>query len=148
MYNERLAPSSFFTYFNTWVLAHLPEVRLCPPSLRDHSDTAMFQITFAIRAMRNPERLPEFMARLQLVQTSARNVAWSVNGVLNNGDMIRGNLDVLRRTYEAENIRNVVPDGTVPFQIELPQETSGVALEFRYVVCVAYAFKAHCLEET
>lgn len=91
----------------------------------------MFQITFTIRAVQNPARLPEFMARLNLVQTTAKGVAGSFSGVINNRNVINSNIDIIRKSYEAERIRNIVPDGTVPFQVESAQQTSGVALEFR-----------------
>ena len=130
-YNQRLAPSSVFQYFNTWILTHLSEVRAYIPGFPGRSDIVVLQIIFTLRAMQNPTRLPEFMARLNLVQTSARGVAWSFSGVFSNRDLIKENLNVIRRTYEAEHIQNVVPDGTLPFQIEPAQATSGVALEFR-----------------
>ena len=98
--------------------------------MRRHSDT-VFQITFTIRAVQNPARLPEFMARLNLVQTTAKGVAGSFSGVINNRNIINSNIDIIRKSYEAERIRNIVPDGTVPFQAEPAQQTSGVALEFK-----------------
>ncbi|KAM5536356.1 hypothetical protein V8D89_009954 [Ganoderma adspersum] len=112
IYNQQRGSRSLFRYFNRWILAHLTE------------------ITFAIRAVQNPARLPEFMARLNLAQITAKGVAGSLNGVLSNRNVIRGNIDIIRKTYEAENIQNVVPDGTVPFQVGPAQPTSGVALEF------------------
>ena len=51
--------------------------------------------------------------------------------VINNRNSIQGNVDVIRKAYEAENIQNVVQDGTVSFQTGSAQPTSGVALEFR-----------------
>ena len=47
------------------------------------------------------------------------------------GNIINSNIDIIRKSYEAERIRNIVPDGTVPFQVESAQQTSGVALEFK-----------------
>ncbi|PIL30024.1 ATP-binding cassette transporter [Ganoderma sinense ZZ0214-1] len=115
-FHERLFQQPLFQqYFNTWILGHLSE------------------IIFILRAVRNPTRLPEFMARLNLVQTSARGVAWTFAGVLTNKTMVKANLDTIRSTYEAVNIRNIVPDGSVPFQVESAEATSGVALEFRNV---------------
>ena len=98
--------------------------------LRGNSDIVL-QITFTIRAVQNPARLPEFMARLNLVQTTAKGVAGSFGGVINNRDIIKGTIDIIRKAHEAQNIQNLVPDGTVPFQVELAQPTSGVTLEFR-----------------
>ena len=38
----------------------------------------MFQIAFALRVGWNPTHLPEFLARLDLLQTSAKSVAQSI----------------------------------------------------------------------
>ena len=103
------------------------------------------QITFAIRAMRNPTHLPEFMARLNLVQTSARSVAQSINGLLINGNNVHSNLDAIRKTYEAGAIANVVVDGTLPFSMDTSKGKSGIMLEFRYaliVTCLVIVLKS------
>ena len=94
-------------------------------------ETLHWQVAFTIRALQSPTRLPEFMARFTLVQTSARDVAASLGGILNGRLVMKENLDVIRRTYEAGTIRNVVPDGVIPLNIDSSQTAAGVALEFR-----------------
>lgn len=37
----------------------------------------------------------------------------------------------LRRLYEAENIENKIPDGTVPYPEDQQSIKDGIALEFR-----------------
>ena len=93
--------------------------------------TLFWQVAFTIRALQSPARLPEFMARLTLVQTSAKDVAASLGGILNSRLVMKENLDVIRRTYEAGTTRNVVPDGAIPFHTDSSQTAAGVALEFR-----------------
>lgn len=126
----------------TWIMTHFPEVR-DPPFCLIHnrrSHPVELQIAFTIRAARNPTRLPEFMARLSLLQTSARGIAQSINGVLIHSNNAHGNLNAIRQVYEAGTITNVVADGTVPFRADSAQGKSGITLEFRcamVVVCLA-----------
>ena len=80
------------------------------------------------------------MARLSLVQTSARGVAQSINSVLSRFANLYSNLDTIRQVYQAENITNVVIDGNLPFEADNAQEKSGITLEFRcalFLSCLA-----------
>ena len=113
VYTNKLSTMSFIQHINLWILTHIPEVRAHSLSPCNHFDmgTLHWQVAFTIRALQSPTRLPEFMARFTLVQTSARDVAASLGGILNGRLVMKENLDVIRRTYEAGTIRNVGPDG-------------------------------------
>ena len=77
------------------------------------------------------------MARLSLVQTSSRGVAQSINSVLSRITNLYSNLDAIRQVYKADNIANVVVDGSLPLQMDNARGRSGITLEFRYVLLVS-----------
>ena len=93
------------------------------------------QVIIAIRAARNPNHLPEFMARLNLVQSSARALASTINMAMWDTSRLQEDLKTIRQIFEARDIMNIVPDGTIPFQIDASQGPPGVALEFRCIYC-------------
>ena len=97
--------------------------------------SVVLQVIIAIRAARNPSHLPEFMARLDLVQSSAKGLAGTIRTAMWNTSRLEADLTTIRQIFEPRDIVNVVPDGTIPFQIDASQGPPGVALEFRCIYC-------------
>ena len=118
--------------------SHLPQVR-CDFGIRFLLFTAplnvrRLQIAFTVRAARDPARLPGALTELNLVQNAARSFAFSMYEVVAKLYQLQWHFSTIRDVYEAGNIVDVVPDGTLTVPTGGPAYfTTGVALEFRWV---------------
>ncbi|KAI0757787.1 HlyB/MsbA family ABC transporter [Daedaleopsis nitida] len=95
--------------------------------------THLPQVVFTLHAIQNPLHMPELLASLNLVQTAARSFSWSTFNLFSRFQSVGNQLVSARDVYEAANIVNMVPDGTVAFPQVPEQVESGVSLEFRNV---------------
>ncbi|KAI0267129.1 HlyB/MsbA family ABC transporter [Gloeopeniophorella convolvens] len=91
------------------------------------------QIVFTLRAVQQPSSIPVSLASLHLMQRTSSTFLSSVRALLNQTGNVSEELSTLRKLYEAGNIENQIPDGSVPFPENEQSIRDGISLEFRDV---------------
>ena len=77
--------------------------------------------------------MPVSLASMHLVHSTTRDFIHNMYELLRSTTSVSEQLAMVRKLYEARNIPNQIPDGTVPFPEDASQIWNGISMEFRYV---------------
>ena len=129
------------------IFANLPQVLLFL-GVRVHPQWLMaVEIAFSIYAAQNRGHFSEFVSSFHLVQSTATSVSQNLGGLVGNTQRLGEVLEGLRSMYTENEIQNIVRDGSVSFPADPEDISTGISLEFRYVLVeLIYSFR--CTDHT
>ncbi|KAJ3986368.1 P-loop containing nucleoside triphosphate hydrolase protein [Lentinula detonsa] len=91
------------------------------------------QIVFTLRAVQYPASIPISLASLNLITSTATSFSHTLSRLFEQTGSISDNFTTIRKMYEAINLANRIPDGTVPYPENHQSLKMGMSIEFRNV---------------
>ncbi|KAK0191694.1 P-loop containing nucleoside triphosphate hydrolase protein [Armillaria mellea] len=86
-------------------------------------------IYFSAAAILNPTRFS--MSSIAVMQQTSRNLEWSIDSILHKIAYFHEQCQILRNTYEAGEVKNLVRDGSTRYPRSVEEKTKGMSFEIR-----------------